>query len=655
MQQGRSPPLEQQTMSLSGNPIRRVVSLLQGMAKKIKAEGEVQKQLYDKFMCSCKKQRAESAQAIAETKGKDPQMESDIKESQEKIKQLKLELLTSKADIKTATSTMSSAQERREQEYKEYVNEKAEMDGFIGVLAKAIPAIEKGMSSSFLQAESGAKMMLTKAVNAAQDAPEYDKESVASFLSNAADAPESGEITGILKTMQAEYKKNSANSESENAENTKLFDELMGAKTRQTKTCAAAIEKKTAQIGQISVNIVNMKGEISSAQAARAANEKFAQELDESCNSRAAENDKALQARGAELVAVHDTIHMLSSDAALDLMKKSLPATSLLQVQEGMPQQRKRALAIVRSIPRHGNSMTLDFLSLSLSGRKANFLKVVKMVDAMVKILKSQDVDDAAQLEYCSQKIAGAEDKKKVLATKVSDMKHQIGEQEDIVQGATEEIKAVEEAIGNLDAAVKEATEQRKAENSAYTATMSTDSAAKELLSVAKERLNKFYNPSKSGASASFAQISEHRQHSARAACRSVIGMLDTLVRDLEKEMLEAKLEEKNAEKDYVRLLEGSKGKRTTNVKAIEQKQGTKAEGEAARVEFQEASEAEKAELMATDKYAAQLHSQCDWLVANADLRAKSRTEQMDQLTAAKDVLSGASLLQSKRHLRGAE
>merc|ERR1719446_2052222 len=59
----------------------------------------------------------------------------------------------------------------------------------------------------------------------------------------------------------------------------------------------------------------------------------------------------------------------------------------------------------------------------------------------------------------------------------------------------SEEIAALEAGIKALDKSVAEATEQRKEENEDYTAMMASDTAAKELLFLAKNRLNKFYNP----------------------------------------------------------------------------------------------------------------------------------------------------------------
>merc|ERR1712072_1459439 len=54
---------------------------------------------------------------------------------------------------------------------------------------------------------------------------------------------------------------------------------------------------------------------------------------------------------------------------------------------------------------------------------------------------------------------------------------------------------ALQDSIKALDKAVAEATEQRQEENEDFQELTASDSAAKELLGFAKNRLNKFYNP----------------------------------------------------------------------------------------------------------------------------------------------------------------
>merc|ERR1719498_1801054 len=59
----------------------------------------------------------------------------------------------------------------------------------------------------------------------------------------------------------------------------------------------------------------------------------------------------------------------------------------------------------------------------------------------------------------------------------------------------TEEISALEEGIKELDKAVAEATEQRKEEHEDFTTNLAANNAAKDIIGIAKNRLNKFYNP----------------------------------------------------------------------------------------------------------------------------------------------------------------
>merc|ERR1719272_443785 len=77
----------------------------------------------------------------------------------------------------------------------------------------------------------------------------------------------------------------------------------------------------------------------------------------------------------------------------------------------------------------------------------------------------------------------------------ISDLEASIAAAEEGISALTEEIKALEAGIKNLDKMVAEATEQRKAENEDFKELMASDSAAKEVLGFAKNRLNKFYNP----------------------------------------------------------------------------------------------------------------------------------------------------------------
>merc|ERR1719253_167138 len=224
-------------------------------------------------------------------------------------------------------------------------------------------------------------------------------------------------------------------------------------------------------------------------------------------------------------------------------------------------------------------------------------------------------------------------------------------EQADIVAESKSNIKSLQEHIRGLDKSVEQATSQRKSEHAQYVETMSTNEAAKDLLGVAKERLNKFYNPSAEG---SFAQISQHSQ--TKQACGDVVSMLDKLILGLTREMVEDKHDEEQSQKAYERLMTDSAAKRKADLKAVSGEEETKAEAEEEKVGFSENRAAEKKELRAARKNMKALHASCDWLLANYDLRQKSRSTEAESLQSAKDVLNGAAFVATKvtgKHLRG--
>jgi len=69
-----------------GNPIRKVVTMLQNMEKKVQAEGEKEKELFEKYMCYCKNAGGDLSKSIGDADTKIPQLGADIKEGEAKAK-----------------------------------------------------------------------------------------------------------------------------------------------------------------------------------------------------------------------------------------------------------------------------------------------------------------------------------------------------------------------------------------------------------------------------------------------------------------------------------------------------------------------------------------------------------------------------------------
>merc|ERR1719291_1601654 len=117
---------------------------------------------------------------------------------------------------------------------------------------------------------------------------------------------------------------------------------------------------------------------------------------------------------------------------------------------------------------------------------------------------------------------------------------------------------------------------------------------------------------------------------------------MDLLVKDLDKEMQESSVEEKNAQADYEELMKDASAKRTEDSKAITSKANTKAQLEEDLDAAKAAGANAKAELAATAEFVGDLHGECDWLMKYADARREARSRETESLKDAKAVLSGA-------------
>jgi septal ring factor EnvC (AmiA/AmiB activator) len=231
-----------------------------------------------------------------------------------------------------------------------------------------------------------------------------------------------------------------------------------------------------------------------------------------------------------------------------------------------------------------------------------------------------------------------------------------------------EEIKALTAGIKALDKSVADATEQRKEENADYKDLMTNNAAAKDIILWAKNRLNKFYNPKLYVAppkrEASFVQIRAHvvRREAPPPPPETfgpytkkteesggVIAMIDLLVKDLDKEMQEAEVMEKDSQKEYEEMMADAASKRATDAKSITEKEGAKATTEGELEQEKDKKTASTKELLATVDYIQSLHSECDWLLQNFDARKEARASEVEALKNAKAVLNGAdySLLQT--------
>merc|ERR1719172_52937 len=146
-------------------------------------------------------------------------------------------------------------------------------------------AIEKGMGSAFLQSSSANRLL--------KIAEKRQEEELVAFLSGTTEyAPASGEIVGILKTMHDEMSADFAEEKAAEEAAIKAYDQLMAAKTKEVNALTKAIEEKMTRVGELAIEIVQMKNDLGDTAEALAEDKKFLADLEKNCKTKKAEWDE---------------------------------------------------------------------------------------------------------------------------------------------------------------------------------------------------------------------------------------------------------------------------------------------------------------------------------------------------------------------------
>jgi len=680
--------------SAAVNPIRKVVNMLKAMQTKVLAEGVKEKELYDKFACYCKNGAGELSKSISDAETKVPLLSSDLAEAQAKKQKTDEELKQDKTDRADAKSAIAKATELRDQAAAAFANDKARSTSNIDALSSAITSISQGTGGAFLQTNE-AEVLKQLALNQ-KGLVDEDRQDILAFLSSGGQqdapnvglygkgyAPASGEIVGVLKKIKDDMSQSLEEAEASEANAIASHDQLMTSKTKEIGASSKAIESKSVRSGELALQISQMQNDYEDTERALSEDKKFLRDLDGNCATQAKEWDERSKTRSEEVAAIADTIKLLNDDEALELFKKTLPAASsasFVQLSANQLITRERALSMIRKARENSSHRPqLDFIALAVQRKDAGVKEVVKIVENMIKTLRQEQKEEYDKKDYCGKQFDATDDKKKGLTKTISDLDASIQDATDGIATLKDEVKSLTNSINDLDKSVKEATEQRKSENQEFTDMMSSQSAAKELLRFAIDRLNKFYNPSlvapsfvaKTGVT-SFVEISAHLNqqdapppppppatfdaYAGNKESGGVLKMIDLLVKDMDKSMLEAKHTEQTSQKDYEQMLKDSADKRAMDSKALTDKNIAVSSMEADIEASKEAKASTGNELMATEKIIASLHSDCDFLLKYFDVRKEARDSEVDALNNAKLVLLGAdvSLLQqpSSRNLR---
>jgi len=644
------------------NPIRKVVTMLQDMQKTVEAEGKKEEDLFDKFMCYCSGGESKLQASIDQGKAQIESLTSKIERGTAEKSQLDQDLATHKSDRTAAENTIKESTAMREKEAAEFAATSGDMKSNIASMAGALDALKKGLSAALLQTSTG--NVLRNIIAHSPAVRPSQRGLLMSFLeSGSTEQGGSDTIIGIVEQMKETMEADLADAEKSEAESKSTYETLMTTKKGEIEAAGKAIETKSARAGSVAVEVVQDKADLEKTTKAVEEDTDFKRNLAGACATKQKEWDARCKLRAEEVAAISETIEMLNGDDALELFKKTMPsAAALIQTSTATRSQMRRAKSLIEKAMMTDKAHTVNrhLILAALKSGTGGFEKVNTMIDGMNEVLEGEQVADDKQDVWCLAELDKAKDEAKATEEDVGDLSAAIDDQRDKIAGLGSEIEAIKKGLEDLDKSVAEATEQRKDEHSDYIDEAASNQAAVDLLGMAKNRLNKFYNPTlykepePVAEEEFFAQIAVSRadpgappetfgEYKKSESSSGVINMIDEMIEEMKDDMAEAKRDEEEAQKDYEETMNDAATKRADDSKLMVTKEGEKAEQTTKLEELKETKRTKKGQLEVLEDKIDNLHKTCDFLIAQYAAIKEARTKEEEGLKTAKSVLAGAN------------
>jgi len=456
-------------------------------------------------------------------------------------------------------------------------------------------------------------------------------------------APQSGEIFGILTQMLETFEANLSQSQKEEMENQRAYEDLKAAKEAEISAGQEQIDKKTAELAVTDEKNAQAQEDIEDTKKSLSADEEFLMMLKEKCSMTDKEWEERQKTRQLEMEAVSKALAVLSGDDAHDLFTRTFnPA--LLQV-DRQDSRRVKASKLLSDVAKKLKNPKLSNLAYRV--RLDAFTRVKKAIDDMVAQLLKEKEDEIKHKDFCTDEFntnqlqtEKKEREKKDLIAKIEDL-------EMTIKSLTEAIDKLKAEIAEMQVQMKRAGEDREMENKEFQTTVADQRATQKLLKAALTVLQDFY-----GKKAAFLQKHQEpagpppppgfEEYKKNAASGGVMKMIEEIINDAKAMEAEAIRSEEDAQKAYEDFVKETNASIEAKSKEIVNKSEEKAKTESELVETKESKESVMLELEQLSNYNAELHQSCDFIMKNFDIRQTARDEEIEALKQAKAILSGA-------------
>jgi len=648
----------------AARPVSKVITLLQDMIKQLQHEAEEDNETYETMGCWCTTNDKEKTRSISNAEQHINELGAAIESLTGNSARLNAEIENLDKELGANEEALDSATALRKKQMAEFNNEEKEMLSTIRTLKGAVTTLSKHHGGSALLQQSAtardeAVMQAAVVVQTqlrrhadflSETISPRQRKIAASFAQNPdayvggdlvllqEDQPQSGEIFGILQAMTESFEQNLEKAQREETANDAAYEDLKAAKKSEIAAGQSQIEIKTGELASTDEKNAQSKQDLEDTQQALEADTAFLSNLKDTCASIDSEYEERTKTRQLEIQAVSKALEYLSGDASADLFGRT---TSL--VQTNMESSRRSHVVKVLSAA-FKKSGDPRISTLAMATRIAAFGKVKGTITEMIDKLTIEKEDEIKHKDFCIIEIqvnerstASKYRDQDDLEVKIDDLKMQVDE-------LAKELEVLKAEIAELRKQLKNAGIDREKENHAFQSVVADQRATQKLLTGALNVLKGFYEKNalvQKGAKQ--APPPGFKNYEKNKSSGGVMGAIQNCISDSQKLEAEAIRGEEDAQKGYENFTMDSNDVIAAKNKEIMNKQGLKAKAEVEKVETQNERDAVVGEIKALRQNNHDLHSSCDYVMKNFDLKQQTRDDEIESLKESISIFSGAS------------
>jgi len=672
--------------------VDRVVELIEDLKKKVVADGKEEQASFDKYACWCEKTLERKASDIASNKELITETEILISKLKGEIASHGAEVAQLNKDIAKNLASQKEATSMRDKEFGEFDQEKVESEQCIGALEAATKALTgAGTKKNFLDTSVHKTQLLSVAaglrgvlhMSMPKSVSESDLDMVKNFVAKPEDwmaahqgsmsaaqvsqnpfgdyAPQSTQITGILKGMYDAFTMDLEKANAGEADAQKSFEALMATKKEEATTLKATLEtQETSQAEKTKKLQESLVLKDDTAEQLEA-DEAFFADSKDACQTKAKEWSIRTRLRTEELSGMAEAINILGSADA----KKTFGSATTTFLQIASIKKHTADISGKSQIYQHLHELATRTKSLQIARIAAavqtggHFDKVMVMIDQMMALLRKEEAADIVHRDMCE----GSENANK---NQLADLENSIKKADAILKRYSNtkkelqgEISKEEVDIAATKKSMKELLDFRNTDVKNFRQALKDDTDAVALIQQAIGALSKFYKSNKiplglAQKAPEYAKDADKAPETSfsgsdyggrKSESGGILAILSMLAEDLEKEIADARGDDADAQAEYDKqngaLNDTLDAQDATKVNLELEEAGT--DEKISAVEAMKKGKSDDKDAEGDTKKA--LATDCAWVKTHFTTRRDARKTEMDGLVDAKSFLSGASAL----------